>query len=71
MSRRINPVIMEAIMRENGNNISEAARKIGVSRSTLWKIARGLREPGGEFMERFKRAYPEYGIEETFFLEDA
>ncbi len=45
----------------------EFAKKLGVSRSQLWRIRNGHSKAGAEFLEKFKRCFPEESIEDIFF----
>ncbi len=48
----------------------EFAKKLGVSRSQLWRIRNGHSKAGAEFLEKFKRCFPEESIEDIFFASD-
>ena len=48
----------------------EFAKKLGVSRSQLWRIRNGHSKAGAEFLEKFKRCFHEESIEDIFFASD-
>ena len=52
-------------------DISDAAfaRKLGVSRSQLWRIRTEKSAVGGDFIEKFMLAYPEKTVNDYFFAE--
>ena len=43
------------------------SKKLGISRSQLWRIKTGKSYPGIDFIEKFLRCYPEEPFEEYFF----
>ncbi len=43
------------------------AKKIGISRSQLWRARTGHSSVGSEFLVKFKKAFPQVNIEEYFF----
>lgn len=45
----------------------EFAKKLGVSRSQLWRIRNGRSKAGAVFLEKFKKSFPEESIEDIFF----
>lgn len=53
-------------------NISDAAfaRKLGVSRSQLWRIRTKKSAVGGDFIEKFMISYPDLSVNEYFFVAD-
>ncbi len=51
-------------------NETEMARKLGVSRSQLWRIKTKHSAVGTEFIAKFKKAYPEESIDDIFFVSD-
>lgn len=52
-------------------DISDAAfaRKLGISRSQLWRIRTEKSAVGGDFIEKFMLSYPEKSINDYFFAE--
>ena len=50
-------------------NISDAAfaRKLGVSRSQLWRIRTEKSAVGGDFIEKFMLCFPEKSVNDYFF----
>lgn len=42
------------------------AKKIGISRSQLWRIRNGRSSVGGEFIEKFMAAFPNEKIDDIF-----
>ena len=52
-------------------DISDAAfaRKLGVSRSQLWRIRKEKCAVGGDFIEKFMLCYPDKPVNEYFFAE--
>jgi DNA-binding NtrC family response regulator len=69
MSIRLNPDVLEQIMEQNNNNFSAVARKIGVERSTLWRIVGKKGSAGNDFIQKFKVAFPEISLDDAFFME--
>ena len=69
MSIRLNPKVLERLMQQNNNNFSAVARKIGVERSTLWRIVGKKASAGNDFVEKFKMAFPEISLDDAFFME--
>lgn len=51
-------------------NVSDAAfaRKLGVSRSQLWRIRRGKSAVGADFIEKFMLTYSEKSVNDYFFV---
>ncbi len=47
---------------------AEFARRLGVSRTQLWRIRQGKSAVGGEFIEKFMRCYPEKSVNDYFFV---
>lgn len=45
------------------------SKKIGISRSQLWRIRTRRSSAGTEFLAKFKAAYPEERIEDYIFFE--
>ncbi len=43
------------------------ARKIGIGRTQLWRICKGLSKPGLKFITKFKKAFPDEPLELVFF----
>lgn len=43
------------------------AKKLGISRSQLWRIRNGKSSVGGEFLSKFKAAFPTESIDDYFF----
>lgn len=52
-------------------NISDAAfaRKLGISRSQLWRIRTEKSAVGGDFIEKFMLCYPDKPLNDYFFAE--
>lgn len=52
-------------------DISDAAfaRKLGVSRSQLWRIRTEKSAVGGDFIEKFMQLYPGKSVNDYFFAE--
>lgn len=48
----------------------EFAKKIGISRSQLWRIRTRKSAPGAEFFTKFKRAFPTESIDDYFFSQE-
>ena len=50
-------------------NISDAAfaRKLGISRSQLWRIRTEKSAVGGDFIEKFMLCFPEKSVNDYFF----
>lgn len=44
------------------------AKRLGVSRSQLWRIKNGHCAVGSDFMEKFMIAYPDRLLNEYFFV---
>jgi DNA-binding phage protein len=68
LARQLNKEVYEKVLAQQGGNFSAVARKFGVTRATLWKIVKGGKEPGGEYIEKFKLAFPEIDLEEVFIM---
>lgn len=51
-------------------DISDAAfaRKLGVSRSQLWRIRTEKSAVGGDFIEKFMLSYPDKSVNDYFFV---
>lgn len=43
------------------------AKKLGVSRTQLWRVKNNKSNVGAEFLYKFKEAYPEESIDTIFF----
>ena len=52
---------------QNGMTETAFAKKLGVSRSQLWRIRTGKSAVGAEFLAKFKAAFPKERIEDYFF----
>lgn len=65
---KINVTALKAVMeKENIPNSSQLAKRLGLSRSTTYRILKGERkEPSAEFLEAIKKEFPEYPLD--FFL---
>ena len=50
---------------------TDFAKKIGISRSQLWRIRNGRSSVGGEFIEKFMAAFPDEKIDDIFLPESA
>lgn len=61
---------VKAFLKLQGD-ISDAAfaRKLGVSRSQLWRIRQEKSAVGGDFVEKFMRCYPEKSVNDYFFAD--
>ena len=46
---------------------SEFAKKLGISRSQLWRVRTGKSSAGAEFITKFKAAFPTESIDDYFF----
>lgn len=45
------------------------AKKLGVSRSQLWRVRTGKSSVGPEFLTKFKSVFPKESIDDYFFTE--
>ena len=52
-------------------NLSHLARAMGLSVSQVYRVREGKRRINQKFIIGAKRAFPGYGLDELFFLEDA
>lgn len=48
---------------------AELARKIGVERTTLWRISEGKVQPSSEFIARVMVAFPSARIDDLFSVQ--
>lgn len=48
---------------------AEFARRLGISRTQLWRIRREKSAVGGDFIEKFMIAYPEMSLNKYFFTD--
>lgn len=48
---------IKELLNESGDNMSEMARKSGISKSTLSRFINGLRTPNQESVDRIAKAY--------------
>lgn len=44
------------------------AKKLDISRSQLWRVRNKKSNVGAEFVEKFKKCYPEESIDDYFFV---
>ena len=51
-------------------NETQMAKKLGISRSQLWRIKTGHSSVGQEFIAKFKKSFPEIRIDDIFFVSD-
>ena len=65
----INKDILLDFMHENHLNMNEAARKIGVDRSHLYRVLNGKDKPGTKFMEGVKGNLG-INLDDIFFVEN-
>lgn len=49
---------------------SEFAKKLGISRSQLWRVRTGKSSAGAEFITKFKAAFPTESIDDYFFTKE-
>lgn len=54
---------------QGGISDASFARKLGISRSQLWRIRTEKSAVGGHFIEKFMLSYPEKSISDYFFAE--
>ena len=52
---------------QGGMTDTAFARKLGISRSQLWRIRNGKSSVGAEFLSKFKAAFPTENTDEYFF----
>jgi len=69
MARRINPDIFGKVLQQHNGNFSAVARRIGVTRASLYRVVEGKYEPGGDFIEKFKLAFPDISLDDAFIME--
>lgn len=48
---------------------TEMAKKLGISRSQLWRIKTKKCSVGNEFIARFKKCFPNESMDDIFFVE--
>jgi transcriptional regulator with XRE-family HTH domain len=48
----------------------EMSKKLGVSRSQLWRIKKKSSSVGQKFISNFKMVYPQESLDEYFFTEE-
>ena len=48
---------------------TEFAKKLGISRTHLWRVRAGKSKVGAVFLSKFKAAYPDKKIEDYFFTD--
>ncbi|WP_055108942.1 helix-turn-helix domain-containing protein [Paenibacillus ihumii] len=70
MRMEINLKNIEAYMQSKGWDESELAEKIGVSRTQVYRVLRGQRSPGNEFIAGLLNACREMGLNDLFIFED-
>ena len=58
------------LMKNEALTVTGFAKKIGVSRTQVWRIFNSKSQPGSEFIAKFKRAYPSKKLDEYFFNSD-
>lgn len=51
-------------------NETEMSRKLGISRSQLWRIKTKSSAVGELFISNFKKAYPNEALDDCFFIEN-
>ena len=49
-------------------NETQMAKKLGISRSQLWRIKTGHSSVGQEFIAKFKKSFPEIRIDDIFLF---
>jgi len=56
----------------NGNyrNLTELAHAMGLSVSQVYRVREGKRRINQKFIIGAKRAFPSYGLDDLFYLED-
>lgn len=65
----INKEKLQKLLEDEGITPSKFAKKIGISRTQIWRILESKSNPGAEFISKFKQAYPRETFEEYFFTE--
>mgnify|MGYP002626575511 CR=1 FL=1 len=59
---------LKAFLELQGNTSDAAfARKLGISRSQLWRIRTEKSAVGGDFIEKFMLCFPEKSVNDYFF----
>ena len=56
------------LQRKYSYNTSKMARKIGISRTQLWRVLNYQSNPGEQFIAGFKKAFPEENLDKFFLL---
>jgi len=51
-------------------NLSELARTMGLSISQVYRVREGKRSINQKFIVGAKKAFPSYGLDDLFYLED-
>lgn len=57
------------LKKELGLNYTQLAKKIGVSRTQLWRVLNQQCVPGEQFITGFKIAFPNYEFEKFFLIQ--
>ena len=57
---RLNREALEALTRAEGLSHAALARRLGISRSYLFRLLRGERRPGIKFLYGLRTAFPQY-----------
>lgn len=48
---------------------TDFAKKLGISRTHLWRVRTGNSKVGAKFLSKFKAAFPDKSIEDYFFTD--
>ena len=55
------------LIKNDSLTLSGFAKKLGVSRTQVWRVFNFKSQPGAEFIAKFKKAYPNKDLDEYFF----
>lgn len=55
---------------QGGMTDTAFAKKLGISRSQLWRVRTGKSSAGPEFLTKFKSAFPTESIDDYFFSKE-
>lgn len=59
---------LEELQRKANLTETELAQRIGVDRTTIYRVKRGKSAPGEDFIAGALKAFPEISFDELFFL---
>lgn len=69
MRLAVNVPVLQGYMQRQGWDERQLAANMGVTYTTVYRVIRGKRAPGNEFIARLLKACPGLGFEKLFIFE--